>query len=256
MASQRSGLRSSSQTSSLPPQESPTLHAESSLTPKCRRLEGPPASTSWAASTTAPSTQPPLTEPTRRESVETAILAPSRRGEEPHVRSTVARATGLSSAIHSDTFSRMSNISLAFHHLNLSPLIRRPECSPSRVAVRFSRLAILRTDKNSSTWGEHRQGASGSGLELSLSEEWIQPDESVTCAMQASHFSTEQFWISSIPTIRNQEHDCSVAQNSTTPRCVESAEGSSRIGPRGPNPAPANPPRAKRCRSTCVGGLA
>ena len=63
---------------------------------RCRRrasFGGPPASTLCASSTTAPSTQPPETEPAISPREPTANLAPSGRGAERRVRTTVASAT-------------------------------------------------------------------------------------------------------------------------------------------------------------------
>src|SRR5262249_226366 len=77
----------------LPPQARPTSQACSFVTPKSNKRGLPSRIAASAASTTAPSTQPPETEPTIAPFSSTASLAPTGRGAEPQVVTTVASAT-------------------------------------------------------------------------------------------------------------------------------------------------------------------
>src|ERR1700680_815769 len=79
----------------VPPQESPTFHADSSATPNSSVLGLPLSITSSASVTTAPSTHPPDTEPRKLPSSSMTRLEPTGRGAEPQVSTTVASATAL-----------------------------------------------------------------------------------------------------------------------------------------------------------------
>src|SRR5215468_5917355 len=96
----------------LPPQASPTSQAWSLLTPKSRSRGLPSRITSSASLTTAPSTQPPETEPTMAPLSSTASLAPTGRGEEPQVVTTVASATLEPASRQRAACSRISAVSL------------------------------------------------------------------------------------------------------------------------------------------------
>src|SRR5262249_2397368 len=96
-AVEKSALHSTRSTKTwiLPPQASPTCQACSLLTPKSRSRGLPSLIASSASPITAPSTHPPETEPTNFPSWSTASLAPTGRGDEPQVVTTVASATPL-----------------------------------------------------------------------------------------------------------------------------------------------------------------
>src|SRR5215831_19711295 len=96
----------------LPPQASPTSQAWSLLTPKSSSRGLPSRMTSRASLTTAPSTQPPETEPTIAPLSSTASLAPTGRGEEPQVVTTVASATPDPASRQRAACSRISAVSL------------------------------------------------------------------------------------------------------------------------------------------------
>src|SRR6516164_5114236 len=103
----------------LPPQASPTSQAWSLLTPKSRSRGLPSRIASSASLTTAPSTQPPETEPTIAPLSLTASLAPTGRGEEPQVVTTVANATPDPSSRQRAACSRISAVSLIPPSLDL-----------------------------------------------------------------------------------------------------------------------------------------
>src|SRR5438132_3831345 len=96
----------------FPPQASPTSQAWSLLTPKSRSRGLPSRITSSASLTTAPSTQPPETEPTMAPLSSTASLAPTGRGDEPQVLTTVASATPDPASRQPAACSRISAVSL------------------------------------------------------------------------------------------------------------------------------------------------
>src|SRR5262245_17410450 len=56
-------------------------------------------------------------------------------------------------------------------------------------------------------------------------EQWIQPDQTMTRPLQSTHFCTKRFRIAAIPSVGNEKHDCSVIQNTPAPLHVESAQG-------------------------------
>src|SRR6516162_7641229 len=120
----------------LPPQASPTSQAWSLLTPKSKSRGLPSRITSSASLTTAPSTQPPETEPTIAPLLSTASLAPTGRGEEPQVVTTVASATPEPASRQRAACSRISAVSLMLP----SPLSSFPRTRESR-APRASAVA-------------------------------------------------------------------------------------------------------------------
>src|ERR671924_888600 len=105
----------------LPPQARPTSQAWSLVMPKSSSRGLPSRITSSASVTTAPSTQPPETEPTIAPLSSTASLAPTGRGEEPQVLTTVATATPDPASRQRATWSRICIVSLM-----LPSLYRRP----------------------------------------------------------------------------------------------------------------------------------
>src|SRR5262245_5453487 len=92
----------------VPPQESPTFQAVSSATPNSSIFGFPESITSSASVTTAPSTQPPETEPRKLPSWSMTRLAPTGRGAEPQVSTTVASATARPSLRQSSAALRIS----------------------------------------------------------------------------------------------------------------------------------------------------
>src|ERR1700719_3892086 len=96
----------------LPPQARPTSQAWSLVTPKSSSRGLPSRIASSAPSTTAPSTQPPETDPTMAPVSLTASLAPTGRGEEPHVVTTVAKATPDPASRQRAACARISAVSL------------------------------------------------------------------------------------------------------------------------------------------------
>src|SRR6266540_4003889 len=105
----------------LPPQARPTSQAVSSAMPKCSSLGRFDFNTSTPSSNTAPSTQPPLTEPVIFPSGVIAILAPARRGDEPHVWITVASAMDwLSLALQLSRSDKMSRMNISVPRIELS----------------------------------------------------------------------------------------------------------------------------------------
>src|SRR6202034_3785434 len=93
----------------VPPQERPTFQAVSSATPNSSILGLPLSMTSSASVTTAPSTQPPETEPRKLPCSSITRLAPTGRGAEPQVSTTVAKATARPSLRQSSAALRMSS---------------------------------------------------------------------------------------------------------------------------------------------------
>ena len=83
----------STKTSISPPHGSPTPNATSSVIPYSSRCGGAPPSTSWPTPKTSFSTHPPETEPASSPPDEISSLAPTGRGAERRVSTTVARAT-------------------------------------------------------------------------------------------------------------------------------------------------------------------
>src|SRR6202167_6730972 len=92
----------------VPPQDSPPFQAVSSATPNSSIFGLPLSMTSSASVTTAPSTQPPETEPRKLPSPSITRLAPTGRGAEPQVSTTVASATARPSLRQSSAALRMS----------------------------------------------------------------------------------------------------------------------------------------------------
>src|SRR4029077_15169406 len=92
----------------VPPQESPTFQAVSSATPNSSIFGSPLSITSSASVTTAPSTQPPDTEPRKFPCWSMTRLAPTGRGAEPQVSTTVASATARPSLRQSSAALRIS----------------------------------------------------------------------------------------------------------------------------------------------------
>ncbi len=76
----------------------------------------PSASTARASVMTAPSMQPPLTEPATSIPGPTIIAAPTLRGDDPHVSTTRARATGLPALSHVRMSSQISR--MVYHTSN------------------------------------------------------------------------------------------------------------------------------------------
>src|SRR6185437_6129062 len=95
----------------LPPQARPTSQARSLVTPKLRSRGSPSAMVFKPSSITAPSTQPPETEPMKPPPCSSASLAPTARGEEPQVETTVASATPLPAPRQSAACCRISSLS-------------------------------------------------------------------------------------------------------------------------------------------------
>src|SRR5204863_5759310 len=114
----------------LPPQARPTSQAWSLVTPKSSSRGLPSRIASSASSTTAPSTQPPDTEPTMAPASLTASLAPTGRGEDPHVVTTVAKATPDPASRQRAACCRISAVSLMLP----SPDLRAMASPPSRAA--------------------------------------------------------------------------------------------------------------------------
>src|SRR5215469_10869882 len=142
----------------LPPQASPTSQAWSLLTPKSKSRGLPSRITSRASLTTAPSTQPPETEPTIAPLSSTASLAPTGRGEEPQVVTTVANATPDPASRQRAACSRISAVSLMLPSPDLSAMSRPPfhAAPPARSAPRSS----LRDFRDYAPGGTHRHVAS------------------------------------------------------------------------------------------------
>src|SRR5579863_3735349 len=95
----------------LPPQARPTSQARSLVTPKLKRRGWPSLIALMPSSMTAPSTQPPETEPMKPPPCSSASLAPTGRGEDPQVVTTVASATPLPAARQSAACWRISSLS-------------------------------------------------------------------------------------------------------------------------------------------------
>src|ERR1700730_4449383 len=142
----------------LPPQARPTSQAWSLVTPKSRSRGLPSRIPSSASSTTAPSTQPPDTEPTMAPVSLTASLAPTGRGEEPHVVTTVANATPDPASRQRAACSRISAVSLMLP----SPGLRAMASPPSRAAwsVRSAPRSTSRGFRDCAPGGTHRHTAS------------------------------------------------------------------------------------------------
>src|SRR5262249_41250567 len=119
----------STKTRILPPQASPTSQARSLLTPKLKSRGWPSAMALSPSSITAPSTQPPETEPKKPPLSSSASLAPTGRGEEPQVLTTVASATPLPAVRQSAACCRISSLSPM-----LTPLPAKPPRPPSGAA--------------------------------------------------------------------------------------------------------------------------
>src|SRR5262249_8476452 len=102
----------STNTSTCPPQASPTSHAISWVPRSLSGRGGPPlmpASASWI---TAPSMHPPETEPQNSPASLTESLLPGGRGDEPQVLTTVASATARPAVFHATACASTSSTSL------------------------------------------------------------------------------------------------------------------------------------------------
>src|SRR5260370_1220445 len=139
----------------LPPQASPTSQARSLVTPKLRSRGSPSAMVLRPSSMTAPSTQPPETEPMKPPPCSSATLAPTRRGDEPQVDTTVASATPLPAPRHSAACCRISSLSPIAHPASRQAAAASRRRGPGRLnaLTRSSKLSRLWTGRNSSTWG-------------------------------------------------------------------------------------------------------
>ena len=104
--------RAPTNTSTLPPQESPTSWARAVEAWNFSRRAGIPSRQSSAVCTTLPSIHPPDTDPAMPPSSLTAMTDPHARGDDPQVFTTWASATALPAENHRCTSFRTSRMSL------------------------------------------------------------------------------------------------------------------------------------------------
>src|SRR5579884_2044818 len=205
-------------TSMWPPQARPTSKATSSATPYSTSRGRSDVSTSWATSNTAPSMQPLDTEPAIRPELLTSILEPSGLGLEPHVSTTVARATRSPPA-------RQVRYSWSTSLIPGSPPRRHP-------AVQIGQEPAQIVQRLHVVGGQEVVGVGQGGLHAARdrlialrAEQGVQPDQAVGHAVQPGQLPRQQLGVAPVPAVADDDDDRPVAQHPAGPTPVEVGQG-------------------------------